>query len=60
LALVIASATAGTAATFISLSDYYKQLNTDIELTAVADATTVVITSNKSITCAETSGVGAW
>lgn len=60
LALVINSVTAGTAATFISLSDYNKSLNTDIELTATAWATTVVITSNKSITCSDTSWVGSW
>lgn len=57
LAAVILSLTAWTSSTFLSLSDYNKQLNTDIELTAVADATTVVITSNKSITCSDTSGV---
>jgi len=56
----INSSTAGIAATFIALSDYHKQLLTDIELVATKPtAHTIYITYNKSITVSETSIIGA-
>ena len=52
--------TAGTSATFLPLTAYHKQLNTDIELVATNPTIhTVVITTNISITTTEDSSVAA-
>jgi len=57
---VVKSETAGTVDTFIAISDYHKQLNTDIEL-VITNPTghTINITTNISITTSETSIDGA-
>lgn len=58
---VINSTSQWSAATFIALSTYNKNLLADAEIVATnPTAATVVITSNDTITTSETSGVWAW
>lgn len=60
LLAVIQSATAGTSGTFIALSEYNKQLLSDIELVATNPTwSTIVITYNTPITVSETSWVAS-